>query len=66
MNTDADYFLGVDGGGTGCRARLEDAQGMVLGQGLSGPATTRLGIEAAWGSIAKAYGAAIDEAGFAP
>ncbi|MEI9409640.1 N-acetylglucosamine kinase [Mesorhizobium salmacidum] len=66
MNTDADYFLGVDGGGTGCRARLEDAQGMVLGQGLSGPATTRLGIEAAWGSIAKAYGAAIDEAGFGP
>ncbi|TPJ43069.1 N-acetylglucosamine kinase [Mesorhizobium sp. B2-3-13] len=66
MNTDTDYFLGVDGGGTGCRARLEDAQGMVLGQGLSGPATTRLGIEAAWGSIAKAYGAAIDEAGFAP
>ncbi|TPK42413.1 N-acetylglucosamine kinase [Mesorhizobium sp. B2-5-4] len=66
MNTDTDYFLGVDGGGTGCRARLEDAQGMVLGQGLSGPATTRLGIEAALGSIAKAYGAAIDEAGFAP
>ncbi|MBZ9707272.1 N-acetylglucosamine kinase [Mesorhizobium sp. B2-1-8] len=66
MNTDADYFLGVDGGGTGCRARLEDAQGAVLGQGLSGPATTRLGIEAAWASIAKAFGAAIEEAGFAP
>ncbi|TPK76752.1 N-acetylglucosamine kinase [Mesorhizobium sp. B2-4-18] len=66
MNTEADYFLGVDGGGTGCRARLEDAQGTVLGQGLSGPATTRLGIEAAWASIAKAFGAAIEEAGFAP
>ncbi|AGB47605.1 putative N-acetylglucosamine kinase [Mesorhizobium australicum WSM2073] len=66
MNTEADYFLGVDGGGTGCRARLEDAQGTVLGQGLSGPATTRLGIEAAWTSIAKAFGAAIEEAGFAP
>ncbi|TIT56138.1 MAG: N-acetylglucosamine kinase, partial [Mesorhizobium sp.] len=23
MNTEAHYFLGVDGGGTGCRARLE-------------------------------------------
>ncbi|MEI9428400.1 N-acetylglucosamine kinase [Mesorhizobium sp. Cs1299R1N3] len=66
MSGGADYFLGVDGGGTGCRARLEDAQGTVLGQGLSGPATTRLGIEAAWSSIAKAYGAAIDEAGFTP
>ncbi|TIW90699.1 MAG: N-acetylglucosamine kinase, partial [Mesorhizobium sp.] len=25
------YFLGVDGGGTGCRARIEDADGTVLG-----------------------------------
>ncbi|MER8967953.1 N-acetylglucosamine kinase [Mesorhizobium sp. M0808] len=59
------YFLGVDGGGTGCRARIEDEAGIVLGQGLSGPATTRLGIEVAWASIAKAFGAAIEEAGFA-
>ncbi|WP_457152840.1 BadF/BadG/BcrA/BcrD ATPase family protein [Mesorhizobium sp. P5_C1] len=62
----ADYFLGVDGGGTGCRARIEDADGTVLGQGLSGPATTRLGIDAAWASIAKAFGAAIEETGFGP
>ena len=25
------YFLGVDGGGTGCRARIEDAAGTILG-----------------------------------
>ncbi|TIT39477.1 MAG: N-acetylglucosamine kinase, partial [Mesorhizobium sp.] len=25
------YFLGVDGGGTGCRARIEDEAGTVLG-----------------------------------
>jgi len=61
-----DYFLGVDGGGTGCRAWIEDAEGTVLGQGLSGPATTRLGIDAAWASIAKAFGAAIEETGFGP
>ncbi|MER8960095.1 N-acetylglucosamine kinase [Mesorhizobium sp. M0701] len=59
------YFLGVDGGGTGCRARIEDEAGTVLGQGLSGPATTRLGIEVAWASIVKAFGTAIEEAGFA-
>ncbi|QND45636.1 N-acetylglucosamine kinase (plasmid) [Rhizobium lusitanum] len=59
----AAYFLGIDGGGTGCRARIEDAEGSVLGQGLSGPATTRLGIEEAWASIARAFGAAIEEAG---
>lgn len=67
MSSGADhYFLGVDGGGTGCRARIEDADGTVLGQGLSGPATTRLGIDAAWASIAKAFSAAIEEAGFGP
>ncbi|GAJ93084.1 N-acetylglucosamine kinase [Agrobacterium sp. SHOUNA12C] len=60
------YFLGIDGGGTGCRARIEDAEGSVLGQGLSGPATTRLGIEEAWASIARAFGAAIEEAGLGP
>ncbi|TXI10267.1 MAG: N-acetylglucosamine kinase [Rhizobium sp.] len=59
----APYFLGVDGGGTGCRARIEDAEGTVLGQGLSGPATTRLGIDEAWASISRAFDAAIEEAG---
>lgn len=56
------YFLGIDGGGTGCRARIEDEEGTVLGQGISGPATTRLGIDEAWASIARAFGAAIEEA----
>ena len=60
------YFLGVDGGGTGCRARVEDGSGAVLGQGLSGPATTRLGIEEAWASISRAFNAALDEAGLGP
>lgn len=57
------YFLGVDGGGTGCRARIENEAGSVLGQGLSGPATTRLGIEEAWASVSRAFSAAIAEAG---
>jgi glucosamine kinase len=68
MSADADcppFFLGVDGGGTGCRARIEDEAGKVLGQGISGPATTRLGIDEAWTSIARAFGVAIEEAGLA-
>ncbi|MBN9233073.1 MULTISPECIES: N-acetylglucosamine kinase [Phyllobacteriaceae] len=64
MSAAPHFYLGVDGGGTGCRARIEDEGGTVLGQGLSGPATTRLGIEAAWASIARAFGAAAEEAGF--
>lgn len=56
-------LLGVDGGGTGCRARLETLDGEVLGQGLSGPATTRIGIEQAWASIEAACDRACAEAG---
>src|SRR5664279_2935768 len=59
-------FLGVDGGGTGCRARIEDAFGTVLGLGQSGPATTRLGICKAWDSIRAAFSMAIAEAGLGP
>lgn len=58
------FYLGVDGGGTGCRTRIEDEAGRTLGQGLSGPATTRLGIEAAWASIMRAIDAAAEEAAF--
>lgn len=55
-------YLGLDGGGTGCRARIEDAAGNVLGQGIAGPATTRLGIEKLWAAVETAYRAALAEA----
>lgn len=32
------FFLGIDGGGTGCRAAVADASGRVLGEGAAGPA----------------------------
>jgi len=35
-------FVGVDGGGTGCRARIEDAKGCLLGTGIAGPAALRV------------------------
>ena len=31
-------YLGIDGGGTGCRAALADASGRILGEGRAGPA----------------------------
>jgi glucosamine kinase len=55
-------YLGVDGGGTGCRARIEDASGVVYGTGLAGPASTRFGIEQSWAAIEKSFMAAITEA----
>jgi glucosamine kinase len=56
-------FLGVDGGGTRCRARLESEDGRVLGSGLSGPATLRLGFDTARESIMAATREALREAG---
>ena len=30
-------FLGIDGGGTGCRAAVCDGAGRILGEGRGGP-----------------------------
>lgn len=56
-------FAGVDGGGTGCRARIEDANGRFLGSGIAGPATLRLGVDRALVEIEKACRVALEEAG---
>ena len=56
-------FVGVDGGGTGCRARIEDATGCLLGTGIGGPAALRLGIDRALAEVEKACRAALEEAG---
>jgi glucosamine kinase len=57
------FYLGVDGGGTGCRARLVDAAGTVVGRGEAGPATLRLGAEAVWTELMLAASVALGEAG---
>ena len=56
-------FAGVDGGGTGCRARIQDADGRTLGTGIAGPAALRLGIDRALAEVEKACRAALEEAG---
>jgi glucosamine kinase len=56
-------FAGVDGGGTGCRARIENAAGSVLGTGIAGPAALRLGVERAVAEVEKACRAALADAG---
>lgn len=38
MHKEQQLFIGVDGGGTKCQARLENAQGEFLGEGLAGSA----------------------------
>src|SRR5690242_15633812 len=63
METKGTTYLGIDGGGTRCRARIEDEDGRVLSEASSGPATTRIGLEKAWRSIMEATDAAAAKAG---
>jgi glucosamine kinase len=56
-------FVGVDGGGTGCRARIEDAEGCLLGTGIAGPAALRIGVDRALAEVEKACRVALEEAG---
>lgn len=48
------YFLGIDAGGTHCRARLVDADGRVLGVGHAGPANLTVGVARAHESVMTA------------
>lgn len=63
MSAPVDLYLGVDGGGTGCRCRLETAAGELLGSGIAGPASLRLGLEASLAAVMQAARGAISEAG---
>ncbi|MBV8190310.1 MAG: N-acetylglucosamine kinase [Alphaproteobacteria bacterium] len=56
-------FLGIDAGGTHCRARLVDEAGRILGSGRAGPANLTLGIEPAHRAIMLAAGEAFATAG---
>lgn len=57
------YFLGIDAGGSNCRARLVDGHGTVVGLGQAGPANARIGIEGLYATLMETAGLAIAEAG---
>lgn len=56
-------FLGIDAGGTSCKARLTDETGRVLGAGRAGPANTRIGLEALQATLLDATYQAVAAAG---
>jgi glucosamine kinase len=60
---DEQLLVGIDGGGTKCRARISDLDGNILGEGQGGPANTRLGLDVAFGSIIAAVDIALASAG---
>ena len=49
-----EFLLGVDGGGTGCRARLSESSGVILGEGSAGPANIRFGLEQSFAAVLEA------------
>lgn len=53
------FFLGLDGGGTGCRAVLADSAGRVVGRGTGGPANIMSDREGALAAIMAAAGDAM-------
>src|ERR1700675_4610997 len=62
----AQFYIGVDGGGTSCRARIENAEGRLLGQGAAGPAATRIGADRSMQAVSAASMAAATDAGLLP
>src|SRR5688572_26377236 len=58
-----EYLIGVDGGGTGTRARIAGRDGAALGQGESGPSGLSLGIARAWDAVLDAGRKAFSAAG---
>lgn len=55
-------YLGVDAGGSSCRARLRDSSGRLLGEGLSGAANLRLGMAETKAQILRCCGDALRQA----
>ena len=47
-------FIGVDGGGTKSKVRVENSAGEVIGQAVGGSANIRLSVEKSWDSINSA------------
>ncbi|MET0264618.1 MAG: BadF/BadG/BcrA/BcrD ATPase family protein [Duganella sp.] len=61
-----EFLIGVDGGGSGTRARLAHPDGRELGQGASGPSALSQGIPNAWAAVEAAIADAFANAGLAP
>jgi glucosamine kinase len=57
------YYLGVDAGGSHCRARVTNEAGDILGSGHGGPANARIGLESLYARLMDTCLQATHEAG---
>jgi glucosamine kinase len=58
-----DYFIGIDGGGTSCRAAVADASGRILGRARGGAANILTNLDAALANISATAHDAVAAAG---
>jgi glucosamine kinase len=65
MRKDA-LLLGIDGGGTRCRARLADASGAVLAESTAGPANIRFGLPQSFAAVLEATHDCLARASLSP
>jgi glucosamine kinase len=61
-----DFFIGIDGGGTSCRAAVATADGAVLGSAQTGPSNILTDLDGALDNIVTAARAAFVDAGLDP
>lgn len=66
MFSNIQYYVGVDGGGTSCRARICDLNGNTLGEAKTGSANILLGGDIAMASIQDAIATAAAQAQLLP
>lgn len=62
---DQQILIGVDGGGTHCRARITTLDGHILGEATAGPSNIRLGLEQSFREINNAIESALHNADLA-
>jgi glucosamine kinase len=62
LTNSTDIFLGIDGGGTKCKARLEDAKGNLLGEATAGPANAARNLNGSVAAVIEASEKAIANA----
>ncbi len=63
VNDNELFFLGIDGGGSKCKARLVSSDNQILGTGVSGPANPFHGMQQTLTSIVDAATLAVRDAG---
>ncbi|MGF1764157.1 BadF/BadG/BcrA/BcrD ATPase family protein [Aliivibrio kagoshimensis] len=56
------YLVGIDGGGTSCRARIRNDKGALLGEAKTGSANIQLGVDKALSAIIEAVQQATNQA----